>query len=138
MIVEGLMEDKRGAHRNRTFLKAELDVSGGLSSLGCIVKDLSDTGARLVLSDGVVLPETFRLRLPKPDRWVHVSVRWRRGEFVGVHFDDAPPASSSDESVNEAERVRHLETEVARLRNLLEAVRADPTRLHQLLDPAAA
>ena len=132
------MDDKRGAHRNRTFLKADLDVSGGLSSLSCIVKDLSDTGARLVLSDGVVLPETFRLRLPKPDRWVHVSVRWRRGEFVGVHFDDPSQAAHSDEPASEADRIRQLEAEVARLRNLLEAVRADPTRLHQLLDPAAA
>ncbi len=132
--------EKRGAHRSRTFLKADIDINGGLSSLGCIVKDLSETGARLVLSEGVVLPETFRLRLSKPDRWVHASVRWRRGEFVGVHFE-AEPAVSAGGTVeshgSDAERIRFLEGEVARLRRMLETLRADPTKLHQILDSAA-
>ena len=133
------MLDKRGAHRSRTFLKAEIDLSGGLSALSCIIKDLSDTGARLVLSEGVALPETFRLHLPKPDRWVQASVRWRRAELVGVHFEGEPAITTApgETTLGDAERIRALEAEVSRLRRMLEELRADPSKLHQILDKAA-
>lgn len=133
------MQDQRGAHRSRTFLKADIDINGGLSALSCIIKDLSDTGARIVVSDGVVLPETFRLHLPKPDRWVSASIRWRRGEFVGVHFvqDEGASAGTEEPLTADAARIRYLEGEVSRLRRMLEALRADPTKLHQILDQAA-
>jgi hypothetical protein len=136
---ERAVEDKRGAHRSRTFLKADISINGGLSALSCIIKDLSDTGARIVLSAGVVLPETFRLHLPKPDRWVDATVRWRRGEYVGVHFmqEEASLADQGETPQGAAERIRYLEGEVNRLRRMLEELRADPTKLHQILDQAA-
>lgn len=133
------MQDKRGAHRSRTFLKADIDINGGLSSLSCIVKDISESGARIALSDGVVLPEHFRIRLPKPDRWVGASVRWRRGDFVGVHFEGSHEAivAPGEAVQSDAERIRFLEGEVSRLRRMLEELRADPTKIHQILDRAA-
>jgi hypothetical protein len=133
------MQDKRGAHRSRTFLKADIDINGGLSSLSCIVKDMSETGARITLSDGVVLPEHFRIRLPKPDRWVPASVRWRRGDFVGIHFEGGHEVviAPGDAAQSDADRIRYLEGEVSRLRRMLEELRADPTKIHQILDSAA-
>jgi hypothetical protein len=129
------MSDKRYAQRSRTFLKAEIDLNGGLSTLSCIVKDLSETGARVLVSEGIALPETFRIHLPKPDRWVQATLRWRRGEYIGVHFDDEPHAHETEQS--DADRIRQLEAENARLRRLLEELRNDPSRIHQILDTAA-
>jgi hypothetical protein len=131
------MSEQRGAHRSRTFLKADIDINGGLSRLSCIVKDLSDTGARLAVSDGILLPDTFRLRLSKPDRWVQASVRWRRGEFVGVHFDEPGAVEHGEPELTDAARVRALEAEVVRLRRMLEEIRSDPSRVQQILDGAA-
>ncbi|HEV7872525.1 MAG TPA: PilZ domain-containing protein [Xanthobacteraceae bacterium] len=129
------MSDNRYALRSRTFLKAEIDLNGGLSTLSCIVKDLSETGARILVSEGIALPETFRIHLPKPDRWVQATVRWRRGEYIGVHFDGEQPLAVQDQS--ESDRIRQLEAENARLRRMLEELRNDPSRIHQILDSAA-
>ena len=129
------MSDNRYALRSRTFLKAEIDLNGGLSTLSCIVKDLSETGARILVSEGIALPETFRIHLPKPDRWVQATVRWRRGEYIGVHFDGEQPLAGQDQS--ESDRIRQLEAENARLRRMLEELRNDPSRIHQILDSAA-
>jgi hypothetical protein len=129
------MSDNRYALRSRTFLKAEIDLNGGLSTLGCIVKDLSETGARILVSEGIALPETFRIHLTKPDRWVQATVRWRRGEYIGVHFDGEQPLVAQDQS--ESDRIRQLEAENARLRRMLEELRNDPSRIHQILDSAA-
>ena len=131
------MSDNRYALRSRTFLKAEIDLNGGLSTLGCIVKDLSETGARILVSEGIALPETFRIHLPKPDRWVQATVRWRRGEYIGVHFDGEQPLAAHDQDKSEAERIKQLEAENARLRRMLEELRNDPSRIHQILDSAA-
>jgi hypothetical protein len=131
------MSDNRRAQRSRTFLKAEIDVSGGLSTLSCIIKDLSDTGARISVSEGIVLPETFRIHLPKPDRWVHATVRWRRAEYIGVHFEGEPLSRGQEPEQSDADRIRHLEAENARLRRMLEELRNDPSKIHQILDQAA-
>jgi hypothetical protein len=106
-----------------------------LSTLSCIVKDLSGTGARISVSDGIALPETFRIHLPKPDRWVQATIRWRRNGYIGVHFDEPESTHESDQS--EADRIRRLEAENARLRRLLEELRSDPSKIHLILDSAA-
>jgi hypothetical protein len=128
------MSDHRDTQRSRTFLKAEIDVNG-LSTLSCIVKDLSGTGARISVSDGIALPETFRIHLPKPDRWVQATIRWRRDGYIGVHFDEPESPHESDQS--DADRIRRLEAENARLRRLLEELRSDPSKIHLILDSAA-
>lgn len=129
------MSDNRYAQRSRTFLKAEIELNRGLSTLGCIVKDLSDTGARILVSEGIALPETFRIHLPKPDRWVEATLRWRRGEYIGVQFDEVPQAHEPEQT--DAERIKRLEADNARLRRMLEELRNDPSRIHQILDSAA-
>lgn len=129
------MEDQRCAPRNRTYLRAEIDLNG-VSSLACIVRDLNEVGARISLSEAIFVPERFRLRLPKPDRWVEVHVRWRRGDNIGVYFeavilDDGGPGG------DDAARIRQLEADNARLRRMLEDLRNDPSKLHQILDHAS-
>ena len=129
------MPDKRSAARRRTFLKAEIDLNG-ISALPCRVRDLNEDGARLEISPGIVLPDTFRIRLPKPDRWVSAHVRWRQGGDVGIKFETVLVAAAPDPA-SDALRIKVLEAEVLRLRTLLEEVRADPAKLHALLDTAA-
>lgn len=52
----------------------------------CRVVNLSDTGAKLAVAAGLMLPERFSLALgirrPRP-----VRVAWRKGAELGVAFD---------------------------------------------------
>jgi hypothetical protein len=127
------MSEHRIAERIRTFLRGRIEYNGGQSSLDCLVRDLSDTGAKLVVSESVTLPETFRLYIPKNDRWARVRTRWRRGDSIGVNFE---AESATAPAAEDAPRMRELEAEVVKLRRVLEELRRDPSKIHQLLDKA--
>ena len=53
---------------------------------GCVVKDLSATGAKLNIPRRSTLPAQFQLLLLKAKTTRRVTVRWRRGDFTGVEF----------------------------------------------------
>ena len=75
----------RTDHRKRTFIGAKILLKGGASVLDCVVKDLSDGGARLRVDGAVAVPEEFDLKL-SDSRSFHCRVVWRRLEAVGVSF----------------------------------------------------
>ena len=75
------------SHRKRTFIGAKIVLNGGASVFDCIVRDLSDGGARLALDGALAVPGEFRLSL-SDGRAFDCSVRWRRLNLLGVSFQD--------------------------------------------------
>lgn len=130
------MSEQRGTIRSRTFLQARVVFNGGQSSLDCVIRDLSEGGARLTISEGITLPDVFRLHITKTDERRQVRLCWRRGSLVGVRFEPEPLATPEPDAAVAARRIRELEAEVARLRRMLEELRADPGRIVTLLDQA--
>ena len=130
------MATDRKAPRVRTLLQGRIEFNAGATNLTCRVRDLSEVGARLELSDAIALPSHFRLYLAKADRWYRARVRWHRDGFAGVEFeaDGTTPKPAGHDHEPELAR---LHAEIARLRNLLEEIRADPSRARLLLDAAA-
>ena len=126
------VETARTAQRTRTLLRARIDFNGGMSTLECAVRDLSETGARIELGDSVAMPGKFRLFIPKHQRSYEAETRWHRGNSVGIEFVNAPQQGASRDT--EEGRVIKLEAEVAKLRKLVEEIRADPSRARQLLE----
>ena len=128
------MNEHRNAERTRTFLKGRIEYSNGQVSMECLIRDLSESGARVAVSESVTLPEQFRLFIPKTNRWMNARTRWRRGGVIGVLLDadavEVPNAAGGDP------KMRELEAEVRRLRLLLESIRNDPSRIQVLLDEA--
>ncbi|MBV9078187.1 MAG: PilZ domain-containing protein [Methylobacteriaceae bacterium] len=129
------MSEQRSAERTRTFLRGRIEYNGGQSSFDCLVRDLSEHGARVVVSEAVTLPETFRLHIPKNDRSETVHVKWRRGESVGVSFEPVAAQAGAPHD-EDKDRIRLLEAEIVRLRRVLEELRGDPSRIQILLDKA--
>lgn len=123
------MSEHRRETRQRVFLKGRIVFNNGSSSFDCLVRDMSSSGARLVMSDAATLPEAFDLYIPQKDRTYRATLRWRRTDGIGVIFEDparAPaPAAAPDPVATEASvtmllrRVSELETENAALRRLL-------------------
>ncbi|KNY19358.1 PilZ domain-containing protein [Methylobacterium sp. ARG-1] len=118
------MTDHRKETRQRVFLKGRIVFNNGSSSFDCLVRDLSVSGARLVLSDATTLPQVFDLYIPQKDRTYRSTLCWRREDGIGVTFSDsagAGPASPDPAATEPAlrQRIAELEAENAALRRLL-------------------
>jgi hypothetical protein len=136
------MSEHRKEMRQRVFLKGRIMFNHGASSMDCLVRDLSTSGARLALSETTTLPEVFDLYIPQKDRTYRSLLRWRREDGVGITFAEpavaaepapAPPQASPPAPVPAFDaslevllrRISELESENAALRRVL-ATMAQP------------
>ena len=78
-------EDHRLAVRRRVLKEAKV-VLGDWSTIDCILRNVSDGGARLQFSDPVVLPEQFNLLLVASNTLQPVRRAWERGTSAGIEF----------------------------------------------------
>jgi hypothetical protein len=81
------MNDNRIAPRQRTLKGARIVTNDGFSTFDVLVRNLSETGARLKVSSIVGIPDAFELRF---DDGRHFKCRavWRRTDEIGVSFSD--------------------------------------------------
>ena len=118
-------DEHRQEVRKRVFLKGRIRFNNGASSMDCLVRDLSSSGARIALSETSSLPEIFDLHIPQKDRTYRATLRWRREDGIGVTFEEeggrtAGPEAGAEVSIAILQhRVGELEAENAALRRLL-------------------
>ncbi|GJD77902.1 PilZ domain-containing protein [Methylobacterium gregans] len=123
--------EHRNEVRQRVFLKGRISFNNGASSMDCMVRDFSPSGARLALSETATLPASFDLYIPQKDRTYRATLRWRREDGIGVTFAEeaaaaappppaAPAAETADASLTVLlRRISELEAENAALRRVL-------------------
>jgi uncharacterized small protein (DUF1192 family) len=128
---EGMMGERRGSRRSKSFLRGFVYVSRKRGALACLIRDLSEKGARIIFSDTVTLPEVVELYIPQREQTLRARVQWRRNDEIGLGFTEAERAPEAAPSAAEvAQRLAMLEAEIASLRALLKrlkAEKADPT-----------
>jgi hypothetical protein len=115
-------DERRTLLRKRSFLQGRLYFNNRRSSLDCLVRDISDQGAKLKVSDSIAIPEFVELHIPNKDETYRAKVQWRTGFEIGVTFENEQEAPSIVPSAGPAdllERVRRLEAEVASLHRKL-------------------
>jgi hypothetical protein len=78
--------DKRGSGRLRQLKSGIIVLNDRRSTLGCMIRDLSDTGARLKFGSVVVLPDEFELIFVQERKIVGVRKCWHRQSECGVTF----------------------------------------------------
>lgn len=83
-------QNKRIAPRYRVLGHAQ--IMGREGATNCVVRDLSDTGAKLGVSSKAKLPPEFDLWFVQRKMKMRVRIRWRRGDYVGVLFCDPQQA----------------------------------------------
>jgi hypothetical protein len=81
-----MRSERRADRRERIFQRASVVFNGRQSMFDCAVRNLSETGAMVRLSDWTALPETFEIDMASGKRGIRVKQRWRRGDDVGVAF----------------------------------------------------
>lgn len=122
------MIERRALVRHKTFIKGRIYFNNRLSSMDCIVRDVSEKGARLQISESVALPDTFELYLPNKDEHFRAQAQWRKGDQLGVSWTPEPAFRSKAESGSQgeqslADRVARLEQEVAALQRRFDNLR---------------
>ncbi len=115
--------DHRSVSRARAILKAQIRFNNGMSTMDCVIRDLSEGGARLQISDSVAIPGSFELHIPKRDETRRAILHWRNSEEIGVGFQSA--SLSEPETHGLLQRVAQLESDTASLRRLVETMRRD-------------
>ena len=120
------MGESRGSRRSKSFLRGFVYVSRQRGALACLIRDLSDKGARIVFSDTVTLPEAVELYIPQREQTLRARVQWRRNDEIGLAFVKAERAADASPGTAEiTQRVAMLEAEIASLRALLKRLKAE-------------
>ncbi len=120
------MGERRGSRRSKSFLRGFVYVSRKRGALACLVRDLSEKGARIVFSDTVTLPDVVDLYIPQRDQTLRARVEWRRNDEIGLGFTATERSAEAPPSATEVvQRVAMLEAEIASLRVLLKRLKAE-------------
>ncbi|MDE2385471.1 MAG: PilZ domain-containing protein [Alphaproteobacteria bacterium] len=54
--------------------------------IDCVIRDMSETGARLICKDPVAVANEFRLLIPNDNTICSARVVWRREDQIGITF----------------------------------------------------
>jgi hypothetical protein len=115
--------ERRRMARQKSLLRGTIHFNNRRSALDCLIRDISRYGARLTFSDAVTVPDVLELHIPQKNQTLRTHVIWRRGQEVGVAFTN-DTVDGFGETGDLAERVQHLEAEVAALKRLLRQFKA--------------
>jgi len=78
--------EKRDSPRTRALKSGRIVFNHGSSSIDCTIRNLSASGAKLLVENALGLPAEFVL-MCADDRSYRCTVRWRKLNEMGVSFD---------------------------------------------------
>ena len=78
--------NNRRAPRHRVLKGAKISFHQLGTSTDCIMRNLSDTGACLIVESQAGIPNDFDLVLDSSKAIKHCHVEWRVGAKIGVSF----------------------------------------------------
>jgi len=88
-------EQDRTARRQRVLKDGKIVFNQNSSVIDCTIRDISETGAKVLCEHTAAVPDECRLVTLKDNLIRDAKVIWRRGEQVGLLFTGearaAPP-----------------------------------------------
>jgi hypothetical protein len=78
--------DHRASARRRVLLAGKLVYGDSDLSVGCAIRDLSESGARVRLSGPVALPQRLKLIEVRTGQCFDCEIAWRRVPELGLRF----------------------------------------------------
>jgi len=104
-----MTQEHRIAPRHRTLKSGRISFADGNRAVECQIRNLSATGAQLVVPMTIILPRNFILVDMHGDTRRAAEYVWRRGDRMGVRFTDAPaePPPSSLPRARPGLKLRH-------------------------------
>ena len=120
-----MTEEPKIAVRQRTFLKGTLYYDNRRASIECVIRDISDSGARLSFDNPVSVPDNVELFIPHKQQTLRARVQRREPNEIGIAFEverSSEPRRDSDAELQQ--RVERMETEIAGLKRLVAKLKA--------------
>jgi hypothetical protein len=87
---DGSAQVERRGRRRRVFKGGIVAFNDRRSTLACVVRDVSETGAHLRVEGSMNAPDTFELIIDLDGLEADCEVVWRKGSEVGVRFRSPP------------------------------------------------
>lgn len=81
--------ERRGPNRRDVMIPAAIVCEDG-DVFPCIIRDLSEAGAKVGINRRHTLPPQFKIAVDGQARSFPVKRIWRRGDLVGIRLDLAP------------------------------------------------
>lgn len=119
------MNELRDSRRIKSFMRGFIYDCRKRGAMDCLIRDLSESGARIALSDAVALPEVVELDIPQRELRRRARVVWRRNDEAGLCFSQAENATEAATEMTAEEittRIGMLEAEIASLRARLRSL----------------
>ena len=88
--------------RGRTFLAGKVISNYGQSTIDCIVRRISDTGAVIEVESVLGVPEHFHLLIPGEGEPQPCRRSWQSEKQIGLVFETAEAANAESAAVDEA------------------------------------
>jgi hypothetical protein len=99
MTLRASVMEKRGALRHKCFLRAFVYFEGHGTAVDCIVRDISDSGARLQFGKPLALTELLDLHIPIKGKSFHAKNGGTTATRSALLFtpprEQAPPIPAS-------------------------------------------
>jgi hypothetical protein len=86
--MENKMQEQRRIQSRTKCLRGRVYFNSGRKSQPCLIRDIAYEGARIIVAKSAEIPNDIDLYIPKRKRIAHASVRWRRGEKLGLALSD--------------------------------------------------
>jgi hypothetical protein len=123
---ETQMKEQRQAPRQKSFLRGFVYFGSSPSAVDCLVRDMSDTGARLKFSGGFPAADIIDLHIPIKGQSFCAKVQWREADEIGIAFVSSAASGNADPQDGELSgRVARLEAEIAALKQMIKRLQKD-------------
>ncbi|MBM3606847.1 MAG: hypothetical protein FJX29_00115 [Alphaproteobacteria bacterium] len=111
------MTEVRKSNRKRAVLSGKIIFNDRKSTIDCLIRNVSDDGAKIEVSEAVVFPARFELQVPQHGRAYQARMAWRQGNEAGLEFANEV-VGGREVRLGDAmtARLRELESENAVLR----------------------
>ncbi|AVF02778.1 MAG: hypothetical protein Devi2KO_02500 [Devosia indica] len=80
-----MSNEERGAQRHRTLKSGKIVFNDGRSTFDCVIRNLSDTGAKLTVTSAFGVPQRFVLAMAD-GRKLDCELAWHSETEIGVRF----------------------------------------------------
>ena len=120
-------EEPRRSARQKLFLRGFIRAPRSNSSIDCMVRDLSDVGAKLRFRCTPLITDFFELHIPAKGAVLRSKLVWMHNCEAGVSFDPIAVPSGHGEIYA---RVTAIENEIAGLKDMLTLLQRQLTRVN--------
>ena len=117
-------DERRASRRQKSFLRGVVYFDKRRSETACLVRDLSEDGARIVLSQTITIPDVIELQIPQRERRYPPACNGAaptRSAFPSLSLIPRPHRGK----ISSIKRIAELEAEITTLQRTIKRLKRD-------------